>query len=166
MESASRQPLFTSLDWLCRIVVAAVFLLAAVPKLLDPLDFAKAIANYRVMLPFIGQDYVFPVAILLPALEFVAAVALLLNRTRRAGSLVCGVMLAIFIVLITQAVARGLNIDCGCFGIGAVSKALAQKVGVEKIIEDIIWFGMCAFVFARSRSTRLPVGAALHPARV
>jgi uncharacterized membrane protein YphA (DoxX/SURF4 family) len=152
MNSTSKHLFSVLLEWACRIAIAAVFLLAAIPKLLDPLDFAKAIANYRIILPVIGQDYVYPVALFLPALEAVAAVGLLFGKWKRLASLVAGVMLVMFILLIGQAVVRGLNIDCGCFGNGALSKALASKVGIGKILEDVLWLVMCAFIFWRSQA--------------
>ena len=132
MNPALTQTLLRALEWACRLAVAVMFVLAAVPKLLDPVAFAKAITNYRVAFPIVGQDYIYLVAMLMPALELVAAVALLLPRWKKAGALVCGSLLVLFIVLIGQAVARGLNIDCGCFGTGAVGAVLAQKVGWRK----------------------------------
>ena len=146
-----KRRLFLVLEWMCRLLVAGTFLLAAVPKLLDPVSFAKAIANYRLILPLIGQGYVFPAAMFMPALEAVGALALLFNRWRRAGSLVCGALLIVFIVLIAQAVIRGLNIDCGCFGTGAVSRALGAKVGLEKILENTLWLAACVFVWRREK---------------
>lgn len=151
MDSHLKDRLFLILEWICRLVVAGTFLLAAVPKLLDPLSFAKAIVNYRVILPLIGQGYVFPAAMFMPALEAVGALALLFNRWKRAGSLVCGVLLILFIALIGQAVIRGLNIDCGCFGTGAISRALAQKVGIDKMIENAVWLAACVFVWKRAK---------------
>ncbi|RPH96228.1 DoxX family protein [candidate division KSB1 bacterium] len=151
MSPKPKKWLFEALEWVCRIVVAAVFIFAAVPKILDPTAFAKAVVNYRLVLPLIGQGYVYPVAMFLPPLELVAAVALLFNRWRRAGSLVCGAMLLLFIVLIAQAMVRGFNIDCGCFGSGAAGQALAQKVGIKRIFEDVVWLLMCAFVWVRSK---------------
>ena len=151
MKRPSLTHLLMALEWVCRLTVAGVFLLAAVPKLLDSMAFAKAIANYKVYFPVVGYDYIYPAAMILPALELFAALALLSNRWRKIGSIVCGAMLVMFVVLIWQAVARGLNIDCGCFGTGAVSKALAQKVGVDKIIEDVVWFLMCGFIYWRAR---------------
>jgi uncharacterized membrane protein YphA (DoxX/SURF4 family) len=151
MESALKSRLLKVLEWVSRIAVAAIFLLAAIPKLLDPVDFAKAITNYRFSLPVIGQDYVYAVAIVLPALELLAALALLYNPTRRSGALVCGLLNVMFIALISQAVIRGLNIDCGCFGNLPASKILAQQVGVEKILEDVLWLAMCAFIWFRSK---------------
>jgi uncharacterized membrane protein YphA (DoxX/SURF4 family) len=151
MESDLKRRLFLVLEWICRLVVAGTFLLAAVPKLLDPLSFAKAIVNYRVILPLIGQGYAYPAAIFMPALEAVGALALLFNRWLRAGSLVCGALLVLFIVLIAQAVIRGLNIDCGCFGTGTVSRALGAKVGLEKILENTLWLAACGLVWKRAK---------------
>jgi putative oxidoreductase len=151
MDSDLKRRLLTVLEWICRLVVAGTFLLAAVPKLLDPLSFAKAIVNYRIVLPVIGQGYVYLAAIFFPALEAVGAVALLFNRWKKVGSLVCGALLILFLVLIGQAVIRGLNIDCGCFGSGAVAQALAKKVGIDKLLEDVIWLAMCGFVWMRAK---------------
>jgi len=155
MNPALKRMLPTVLDWAVRIAIAAIFVLAAVPKILDPAAFAKAITNYRVIFPVIGQDYVYPVAMLMPALELVAAVAILLPRWKRAGALLSGGLFLRFIVLIGQAVARGLNIDCGCFGTGAVGQALAQEVGLEKLLENAALLLGCVFVFIRSSSTPL-----------
>ncbi|MCX6601722.1 MAG: hypothetical protein NT025_09185 [bacterium] len=151
MDSDLKRRLFLVLEWICRLLVAGTFLLAAVPKLLDPLSFAKAIVNYRLILPLIGQSYVYPAAIFMPALEAVGALALLFNHWRRVGSLVCGALLVFFILLIGQAVLRGLNIDCGCFGTGAVSRTLGQKVGLEKILENTLWLAACVFVWKRAK---------------
>ena len=150
-----KRRLFLVLEWICRLLVVGTFLLAAVPKLLDPVSFAKAIVNYRVILPLIGQSYVYPAASFMPALEAIGALALLFNRWRRAGSAVCGTLLVVFVVLIAQAVIRGLNIDCGCFGSGAVSRALGQKVGLEKILENILSLAMCAFVWWRGKKLEM-----------
>jgi putative oxidoreductase len=138
---------WTAIDWLFRVVVAAVFLAAAVPKMYDPLAFAKAIANYRLPFPWIGLDYIYAVATFMPPLEAVAALALFWNRTKKTASLVAGGLLLLFIVLIAQAVFRGLNIDCGCFGSSKLALISAQKVGLAKIIENLILLGMCACVF-------------------
>ncbi len=155
MNRKTKNILWTALEWLCRIILVAVFLMAAVPKLLDPALFAKDILNYRVSFPVIGQNYIYPVAMFMPALELVAALALLFPRWKRIGSLLSGGLLAVFTILIFQAVARGLNIDCGCFGRSGVAMALAQKVGWTKILENVLWIGMAAFVFWRSQPRRV-----------
>lgn len=151
MDSTLKARLLIILEWFSRLIVAGVFVFAAIPKMLDPMAFSKAIVNYRFVMPIIGQDYVFPVAMFMPPLEAIGGIALLFNRWKRVGSLICGGLLILFIVLVAQALIRGFNIDCGCFGTGAVGRALAEKVGIEKIVENTIWLAMCVFVWARGK---------------
>jgi putative oxidoreductase len=155
MKVASKLTLLTALEWLVRVAVAGYFLLAAVEKLWDPLSFAKDITNYKLVMPVIGMDYVYPVAMLMPALELVSAIALLTPRWKKAGALACGGLLILFTALIVQAVARGLNIDCGCLGAGAVGKMLAEKVGWEKILENVAMLAGCVFVWFRASDAPL-----------
>ncbi len=102
----------TTLVWLARGALAGVFLYAAMPKIRDPAGFAKSIFNYQ-LLPDAAIN---PLALFLPWLELIAAVALLAApRLRRGAVWLLGGMLAFFIAAIVSAMARGLNIDCGCF---------------------------------------------------
>jgi putative oxidoreductase len=155
MQSDRKAQLLTALEWACRLYLAGVLLYAAWPKLIDPVGFAKAITNYRLVLPFIGQDYVYAMAMFMPALEAVLGIGLLFSRSKRAASYLTAALLALFTVLILQAVLRGLNIDCGCFGSSEISAAKAAKVGWTRIAEDVAWFLMALFVYKRS-SPRKP----------
>jgi putative oxidoreductase len=150
MKSEQTQRILKALEILSRIVLAGVFILAAVPKILHPDDFAKAVMNYKVSMPIIGQSYVFLVAGFLPSLEAIAAVAVLWNRTKRAAGILLIGMLLLFIVLIAQAMIRGFNIDCGCFGSGA-GATLAMKVGWEKIIQNVCLTAMAVFVLRHQK---------------
>jgi hypothetical protein len=67
--------------WLARLVLAGVFLAAAAPKIADPLGFAAALANYRVF-PDVALH---PIATVVPALELVAALAVLTGWRLRGG---------------------------------------------------------------------------------
>jgi uncharacterized membrane protein YphA (DoxX/SURF4 family) len=107
----SRKPVWESLAWLARLVLAGVFLVAATPKLLDPAAFATAIANFRVF----PDALVNAIATLVPALELVGALALL-TPWRRGGALLLAGMLLAFTTLLAVSLARGLDLDCGCFG--------------------------------------------------
>jgi len=154
MEKDLKQQLLTRLDWVARLALAGLFLYAAYPKLADPEAFARAITNYRVSLPMIGQGYVYLAAGFLPALEAVAAVSLVFTRTKQASSLILSCLLALFAVLILQAVLRGLNIDCGCFGSSALAQAKANQVGWTKIGHNVAWLAVSLFVYIRSRTER------------
>ena len=155
MQSDLKAQLLNALEWICRLALAGIFLYAAFPKLMDPAGFAKAITNYRLVLPFIGQNYVYPTAMLIPALEAVVGIGLLFNKSKHACSFLAALLMGLFTVLILQAVLRGLNIDCGCFGSSAIAQAKATKVGWLKIGEDICWLAAAIFVYKRS-SPRKP----------
>ncbi|MBK8127578.1 MAG: DoxX family membrane protein [bacterium] len=150
MIRSPRQQVLIGLDWAFRLALAGLFLYAAWPKLLGPEEFAKSITNYRVSLPGIGQNYVYLAAMLLPPLEMVAAVCLFVPKLRRGAALMIMLLLAFFTVMIIQAVLRGLNIDCGCFGSSPAAAALATKVGWTKVLENTGWLVMSIFVYLRA----------------
>jgi len=95
-----------------RAVVAGVFVWAAIPKILDPAQFAESIANYH-LLP---GAMVGPLAAGLPVLELVVAAALLLGVQARGAALVAIALLVVFAGGMAQAILRGIDLDCGCFG--------------------------------------------------
>jgi uncharacterized membrane protein YphA (DoxX/SURF4 family) len=155
MQNNLQTQIWTRLEWVCRLALAGVFLYAAVPKMLEPMEFAKAVTNYRVSFPIVGQSYVYLVAMFMPSLEAVVAIGLLVNRYKRASSFIAMSLMALFTVLILQAVLRGLNIDCGCFGSSPEAQAQAHKVGWLKIAEDAGWLAAAAFVYYRSRPRKV-----------
>lgn len=99
------------LAWLARLVLAGVFLAAAAPKLADPAAFATAITNYQAFPDALANI----IATVVPALELVGAVALL-TPWRRGGALLLAGLLLGFTVLLAVSLARGLDLECGCFG--------------------------------------------------
>lgn len=99
-----------ALDRGSRWLVAAVFLFAGVPKILDPLLFAKTIGAYELLPEFL----LLPAAVLLPFAELVAAV--LLIRRRKEGLWLTAGLMVCFIAVLSYGILLGLDIDCGCFG--------------------------------------------------
>lgn len=95
-----------------RALVAGVFVWAAIPKLLDPAQFAESIANYH-LLP---ASMIGPLAAGLPVLEVVVALALLTGVHARGAALVAVALLVVFAGGMAQAILRGIDLDCGCFG--------------------------------------------------
>lgn len=92
---------------------ALVFLIGAAQKAREWPSFRAALAAYR-LLP---DALVAPVALALPALEFVAGIALLPPAWRGAGAVLAGALLALVTGAVAINVARGrTDIDCGCGG--------------------------------------------------
>ncbi len=95
-----------------RLALAGIFLFAAFPKLLDPVSFARDIDNYR-MLP---DAVIGPLSLMLPVAEIVIGLALITGVYARGASITAGLMLVGFAAGMVQAIVRGIDLDCGCFG--------------------------------------------------
>lgn len=118
----------TLLVWAARWIVAGVFIYAAIPKLIDPAGFATDIANYQV--PHWLWNFG---AATVPVLELTGAIALLHPRHYRSGAWVLLGLTLIFLVLIYSVIARGIDIECGCFGASEV----ASNVGWDLFLRDV-----------------------------
>ena len=139
-----------------RLVLAGVFAWAALPKLADPHAFAVAIDNYRVLPPAV----VGPVALFLPGLELVVALALVLGPYVRGAAALSSLLLLVFAAAMVQAKARGIDLDCGCFGAAAKAQVTWWTVGRN--------LALCALGFALAFSRRVPargLDALVHRAR-
>lgn len=97
-----------------RIALAAVWLVSGGMKLADPIQAAVAVDAYRIL----PDALVTVVAAVLPMLELALGVLLLAGVGTRLVAGVSVVLLAGFVAGLVQAWARGLSIDCGCFGGG------------------------------------------------
>ena len=108
--------------------IGVVFLAAALGKIGDAGAFARQIHHFR-LLP-LGLENT--LAITLPWIELVAALALLLRFRPRAGAVITAGLMGLFVFVVAAAVARGLDIECGCFGTSD-----ASRVGTAKLIENV-----------------------------
>lgn len=115
----------------CRLTVALVFVYAGMTKAVDPVGFSGQVASYQV-LPYAWNVLV---AATLPYLEILCGVLLLANQRVRPALLVLMVLNLLFMLLLGYSLARGLDIDCGCFSTGAdqggsLLQALVRDVGL------------------------------------
>jgi len=131
-----------------RLVLAAVFIYAAYTKLRQPwLLFALSIDSYQ-LLP---QWAVLTVARTLPWLELLLGLLLVSGFGLRYVALVTSAQLVIFLAVMLRAYARGLGIDCGCFGAG---EALTYKTLIRDglLTAGAIVLTVSAFQSQRSSS--------------
>lgn len=110
-----------------RLILGGLFLYAGGTKIVDPATFATDVGNYR-LLP---HQMVNLVAITLPWIEATAALLLLLGIWTRASALLISALMVVFIIAVSQALARGLDIKCGCFGTVTASKAGLETLALE-----------------------------------
>jgi len=103
-----------------RIALGAVFVYAAWTKLREPWElFAMSIDAYKV-LPYWA---VLAVARALPWAEMLIGLALMAGRWLRVSAGAASLLLLMFFALMVRAYVKGMQIDCGCFGLGEAISA-------------------------------------------
>ena len=122
----------------CRVILGGLFLIAGVTKAYDPAGFATEIQNYH-LVPWLGGVLL---SLFLPWVEIFAGGALLLKRFEQGALLLISAMLIAYCAALISAMARGLNIDCGCFGrlisSTGIAWALVRNAGLM-ILTGILW---------------------------
>jgi uncharacterized membrane protein YphA (DoxX/SURF4 family) len=122
----------------CRMLLAAIFLLASVPKIIAPHEFAIAVFRYQ-LLP---DPAINLMATFLPWVELVAAVAILIPRTSAAAAAIFLGLLAVFTAAISIDLVRGIDISCGCFTFAAD----AGPIGWWEVMRDAGFLALAGFV--------------------
>ncbi|MDR1295649.1 MAG: DoxX family membrane protein [Bifidobacteriaceae bacterium] len=140
-----------------RLGVAAVALAAAIPKFADLRQSQRATAAYEVMPVALSNI----VGIALPVVELAVGLLLLVGLLSRYAAGLFGLMMVVFIIGIAQAWARGLNIDCGCFGGGGALPAGAKAAFGLEIARDLL-FLVGAVVIVRWPRSALSLDGALR----
>lgn len=115
------------LHWICRLALAGIFLYTGYIKIQSPLQFASAIAGYKL----VPEAMVFPLATYFPWVEVALGALLLSGWKIRYVALGAAFLLASFTVLLTITYLRGIDADCGCFGFG-------QKISPLTIARDML----------------------------
>jgi methylamine dehydrogenase accessory protein MauD len=119
-----------------RLLLAATFLVAALAKVLDR-------AGTRRSAEQLGAPAALApvVATALPAIEVVVAVALIPTATAWAASLAAVAMLLAFTGAVANAVARGTEAECHCFG-----RVSAEPVGWGTLARNVTLLASAGFV--------------------
>lgn len=131
---------------LCRVILGIILIYASIDKIVHPAEFAKAIGNYNV-LPFGLENLL---GIVLPILELLVGTCLVLGIMIDGAAIIAAGMMVVFIIAISQALFRGIDINCGCFKV-TVENGGGHQVGIRRIIEDFIYLGMAFMVLSRGK---------------
>lgn len=122
------------LTLLCRLLVGGVFIYASLDKLVHPQAFAQAIYHYRLLPLSLLHQF----AIVLPMVELVVGVSLIAGIQQRGAALIAMLLNLIFIAALASALARNLDISCGCFHTDG-----GHAVGLTLIWRDLILLIAC-----------------------
>jgi len=123
-----------------QIAIGLIFAIASLSKIGDLPVFATQVHNFR-LAPLWSENLI---AMTLPWVELVAALALVLGVRARPAALVLAVLLAGFTVGVALAMVRGLDFECGCFG-----TADHTRVGALKLVENLVMLGIATAALRR-----------------
>jgi uncharacterized membrane protein YphA (DoxX/SURF4 family) len=119
--SMNSERLRAAIHLLCRAAPAAVLLWAGLTKAFDRQDAILAVDAYDVL----PDGAVRAVAAVLPWVEIAVAILLILGLFTRFAGIATLALATVFIAAMGQAKARGLQIDCGCFGGGGAGEGVS-----------------------------------------
>jgi uncharacterized membrane protein YphA (DoxX/SURF4 family) len=97
-----------------RLVLGGVLLVAGLLKY-QHLDKSQMAVRAYELLPIALANFL---GIVLPYLEIAVGALLIIGAAVRVSAIISGILMVAFSIGIAQAWARGLSIDCGCFGGG------------------------------------------------
>jgi peroxiredoxin/uncharacterized membrane protein YphA (DoxX/SURF4 family) len=131
------------MGWLllaARLLLALVFMVAGLAKLVDRAGARQALIDFGMPPPLAG-----PFGILLPLVELAVAVALIPRATAWWGALGALALLLLFVVGIAYNLTRGRTPDCHCFGqlhsAPAGRRTLARNAGLAALAGLVVWHG-------------------------
>jgi len=127
-----------------RLAAAAVWLVAGIAKLPAIESFRVEVERYLIL----PHALVLPFAYVLPFFEIGLGLYLAAGLFVRGSALAGTLLMAVFVAAQAQAWARGLSIDCGCFG--SLSQA---RVGITTVLRDFA-LGIPTFIML-ARPSRL-----------
>lgn len=124
-----------------RLVVAGLFVYAGTIKLLQPDTFLGDIESYR-MMPY---SLAWLVAFYLPPLEILCGFGLLWSKLRVPSAIILIGLMLVFIVAISVAWSRGLDISCGCFGTSKGETNYLWLIFRDLLFIVALLFSVCKF---------------------
>jgi uncharacterized membrane protein YphA (DoxX/SURF4 family) len=135
-------------QWLglvARLVTGGVWIYAGAVKLPDPYASVQAVRAYELLPSSVAEA----VGYLLPPLEIVVGLALVLGLLTRGAAVVSAVLFVVFIVGIASVWARGMEIDCGCFGGGGYDPDARSNYPWEIARDAALLLASCYLVWLR-----------------
>jgi uncharacterized membrane protein YphA (DoxX/SURF4 family) len=145
--AARRERLLDLVGLLARLFLGIVLVYAGLTKVGRPLTSQRAVQAYEIM----PMDLAGYVGLALPFLEIVLGVLLVLGLFTRPAAIASTLLMVVFIIGISQAWARGLTIDCGCFG-GGGQVGADQTQYPQEIARDASFALAGAWLWWRPRS--------------
>ena len=142
------------LGMVIRLVLGVVWLWAGWSKVRDPLRFVQAVRAYDATPEWLSQA----IAYGLPVLEVCLGVVLIIGIAVRMSAIASAALVVVFMIGTIQAAARGLKLDCGCFGGGG--QTLGPTHYTLDLLREVAMLALAAYLIVWPR-TRISLEAYL-----
>ena len=139
-----------NLPLIFRLILGIVFIYASYSKILDPAAFSKNIHNYHITDNFIWIENL--IALFLPWLELIVGIFLIFGVFLEGATSITIGMLIFFIIILSQAVFRGIDVHCGCFKATADEGVTDFRMElIKRIGEDFVYLGMAVIIKLKNK---------------
>ena len=139
-----------NLPLIFRVILGIIFIYASYGKILDPEAFSKNIHNFHIT-PISVENLA---ALIIPWLELIIGVFLIFGLFLEGTTSIIIALLVFFIIILSQAVFRGIDVHCGCFKTDADVGTMDLRMElIKRIGEDIIYLGMAFIVKYKDKFT-------------
>ena len=142
INSDKYQPWIT---FLFRLILGGVLLVAGALKVTDPYSSATSVRAYQI-LPIDLANFL---GFVLPFAEVAIGIFLIVGIWVRLNAIAGGALMIMFIIAIGQAWARGISLDCGCFGKGGLLDTDELPVWnyTLEIARDIVLAAFAVYIY-------------------
>jgi len=147
MDLRGRGRLADLIGLLARLILGVVLIWAGAVKVTRPALSAQAVRAFQI-LPY---DFAGYVGYALPVVEILVGMILVAGLLTRASAVVGGLLMLAFMIGIASAWARGLSIDCGCFGGGGAVAASETRYLLD-ILRDAGLVACAGWLVVRPRT--------------
>lgn len=137
-------------ELVCRLGLGVLFIYSALAKISDPYEFAYSVMRYRVLPDFTIGLF----SLTMPMLELLAGLSMIVTKWLRESALLVTGMFAMFIIALVQALARGLEISCGCFGVPSVG---GREEILMALVRDVVLVVPAVWLMFRPNSRLWPL---------
>ncbi|MDY6863760.1 MAG: MauE/DoxX family redox-associated membrane protein [Thermodesulfobacteriota bacterium] len=129
-----------------RYFFSIVFIIASVPKIINPQKFLITVYNYKILSSLLLPAF----TAALPWIELIAGVCLLSEAFASPGLLVIILLLFIFVLAIIIDIYLGIDPYCGCFS-GSLGYS---RIGWEVLLRDICLLLLAIILYYKLTSRR------------
>tara|TARA_B110000438_G_C15649494_1_gene578918 strand:- start:105 stop:545 length:441 start_codon:yes stop_codon:yes gene_type:complete len=121
----------------CRFILGIIFIYASIDKIANPLAFSDLIDNYHIIPSQISNL----VALIIPWIELFIGLCFILGILLDGACFISAALLFWFIFILSQALYRGIDLNCGCFDLSekAVESTNLKLEMIKRIVEDLLF---------------------------